>query len=80
MAEGRRHERAGGGADEPDLTDLVTRKEAAALLDVSTYTLDRLRGDGVIPTIRVSARGVRFARGDLLEYLRRRRSPPNDSA
>jgi len=64
-----------GNEPEPELGPLLNRREAAAMLGVSTDTLDRLRAAGEIPTIAVAARSVRFARQDLCEYLRRRRFP-----
>jgi excisionase family DNA binding protein len=57
------------GADE----DLLTAKQVAAMLNVSLATFKRLRarGEGP-PSIRVGERAIRYRRGDVATWLRRR--------
>jgi excisionase family DNA binding protein len=49
--------------------ELITEKEAAELLKVSTKTVSRLRAAGEIPFIR--GRPIRIRLKDLLEYIER---------
>jgi excisionase family DNA binding protein len=48
---------------------LMTRREAANYLRVSERTIDRLRKQKLIPSVKV-ARGVRFLPEDIESYLR----------
>jgi hypothetical protein len=56
----------------PDFEPLLTAKDAARLLSLSTSWLakSRLRGDG--PRYRKVGRAVRYAPSDLREYLKAR--------
>lgn len=60
----------------PDSEDVLTYREAAALLKVSARTLARWTREGRVPYIRLPRRGawsgVRFSRGHLLRWLRQR--------
>jgi excisionase family DNA binding protein len=47
----------------------MTRREAANYLRVSERTIDRLRKQKLIPSVKV-ARGVRFLPEDIESYLR----------
>ena len=47
---------------------VLTRYEAAALLGLSTKTLDRLRAAGAIPALQISKRLVRYLQEDLDAY------------
>ena len=51
--------------------ELLTIKEVAMLLKVSLMTVRRLQG-GQIPFIKVGG-AVRFAKSDIIEYLKRAR-------
>lgn len=60
----------------PDSEDVLTYREAAALLKVSARTLARWTREGRVPYIRLPKRGawsgVRFSRAHLLRWLRQR--------
>ena len=59
---------------EPKPTALVlTKREAAAMLAVSTRTMDRLVSRGDIPHIRLSKRCVRFPSKQLSAWIEARR-------
>jgi excisionase family DNA binding protein len=49
---------------------LLTEKEAARLLSVSTRTLWSLRAAGKIPYVRIAATGIRYSRDDLIRFIR----------
>ena len=51
---------------------LLTRREVAGLLRISTRTLDRLCNERELTPVRVG-RGVRFAKADVERYIRRGR-------
>ncbi len=51
------------------LPDMVTKKEAADYLRISTVTLDRLRKQNLIPAIRVGGR-LKFRRSDLEAFVK----------
>lgn len=51
------------------MKDILSRKDAAAYLDMSTDTLDRLRADGVIQASQVSRRLIKYRRHDLDAYI-----------
>lgn len=51
------------------MKDILSRKDAAAYLDMSTDTLDRLRADGAIPASQVSRRLIKYRRHDLDAYI-----------
>lgn len=53
-----------------DPPELISKKEAARLLDVSIATLDKLRKDG-LKWYRVQS-NVRFKRNEVLEYAEKR--------
>lgn len=60
---------------------LVTKREAARMLGVSERTFWQLRHDGLIPTIHIGRKFIRFSVEDLREFIathRRRRNglPP----
>jgi excisionase family DNA binding protein len=52
------------------LPDMLTKKEAADFLRISTQTLDRLRKQNLIRGVRVGGR-FRFLRSDLEEFVKR---------
>ena len=53
--------------------EVLTKREAAAMLAVSTRTMDRLVSRGDIPHIRLSRRCVRFPSKQLLAWIEARR-------
>lgn len=53
---------------------VLSRQEAAAYLDMSTQTLDRLRANGTITASQVSLRLVKYRLADLDEYLQQCRT------
>jgi len=50
-------------------TPLLTRDQAAALLNVSVTSLDRLTRAGRIPVVRVTTRSVRFRLTDVEAFI-----------
>ena len=50
-------------------TSLLSRREAAELLTVSTRTVARLEDRGKLTPIRLSSRTIRYARKDVLALL-----------
>jgi excisionase family DNA binding protein len=48
--------------------ELYTKKQAAAVLKISTVTIDRLRHSGALPYRKIGAQ-VRFLPEDLQKYL-----------
>jgi predicted DNA-binding transcriptional regulator AlpA len=59
------------GANDPD--DLLTTKQLAAWLGVSTTTLEIWRCEGKGPPfVRITPRMVRYRRGDVLQWLAER--------
>ena len=65
-----------------DPNELLSQTEAAPLVGVAPRTLERKRwaGDGP-PYIRISARCVRYRRGDVLTWVaERRRKSTGDAA
>lgn len=53
----------------PEEDRLITRKKAAARLDVSTRTVDRMASNGELPRIYVRSR-PRFRESDIEKILR----------
>ncbi|WP_422028411.1 helix-turn-helix transcriptional regulator [Pyruvatibacter mobilis] len=60
--------------------DLLYPEEAARVLAVSPSTLKRLKRDGTLPFIRVSARAVRYHPDDLEAYKKAQRTREADTA
>jgi predicted DNA-binding transcriptional regulator AlpA len=56
--------------------DLITTKEAAAMLHMSPATLDtwRCRGKRDLPFIKLSAKIIRYRVGDVREFIKSRTS------
>lgn len=52
--------------------ELLTIKEAAALLKISVSSVRRLQQERYIPFIKVGG-SVRFYRNDIMDYLQKRR-------
>jgi excisionase family DNA binding protein len=65
---------------ESELQDLLTYREAAALLKISSRTLERWTSEGLVPYIRLPQRGtwsgIRFSRSQLQQWLRQRTVKP----
>lgn len=57
------------------MTPLITREEAAKLLNISTGTLDRLAAAGHISSVRVSSRCIRYTSEALEAYVSERSNP-----
>tara|TARA_B100000959_G_scaffold271264_1_gene319188 strand:+ start:140 stop:388 length:249 start_codon:yes stop_codon:yes gene_type:complete len=56
------------------MKQLLTTKQAAEFLNVSTYTLERDRWAGArIPFIKVGPRSVRYTEEDLIKYIESKR-------
>lgn len=61
-------------------SDMLDQKEAAPLIGVSPFTLNRWRHERFGPPfIRISARCVKYRRGDVETWLERRRVETSDS-
>jgi excisionase family DNA binding protein len=50
---------------------LLTRDEVATLLSVSVRTVDRLRAEGLLPTVKVMS-SVRFREEDVSRFINQR--------
>ena len=57
---------------------LLTKAEAAQLLNVSETTVERLISGGRLPVYRISRACTRLDRADVLAYIRSRRSKAAD--
>jgi len=57
-------------------SDLLSRNEAAAMLDIHVRTLDRLILYGRLPCVRIGVGGrtVKVARNDVAKYIADRRT------
>jgi len=55
---------------------LLTRKQAARLLNISPWSLDRLRQRGRLPAISLGPSIVRYLREDLEAFIRQLRQGP----
>ena len=53
-------------------SSLLTKKEVCELLQVSTYTIDRLHKLGLLPRVQISSRTIRFRIEDLKKLIERR--------
>ena len=56
-----------------ELPELATKSEAARFLRTSTRTVDRLRKEGELETVRTRLRGVLIPRESLRAYVKRSR-------
>jgi excisionase family DNA binding protein len=52
------------------MTELLTRRQAAALLGIHVSTLDRWTRSGLVTAIRVGPRAVRYTAGAISQVLR----------
>jgi excisionase family DNA binding protein len=59
---------------------LLTCREAAEAMRVSTRTLFSLTRRGEIRSIRIGCRGVRYSPADLQEWIDRQRGEPAETA
>jgi excisionase family DNA binding protein len=50
-------------------TELLTRKQVAALFQVSTPTIIRLEDAGKLPALRLGAGSVRYKRSDVENFI-----------
>lgn len=66
------YEAGGRTSDSPpeNFNRLVTKKEVAQFISVTTRTIEVMVRDGRIPVIRLG-RTVRFSLADVLEHIRR---------
>ena len=49
---------------------LMTRAEAACILNISTRTIMRLMKSGILPTIKTTSTSVRIPRASVLEFAK----------
>lgn len=59
---------------EGDADQLVTKEQAAKLLAVSEWTVDRWRRQGVLRGVVLSERIIRYRMGDVRQLIRERSS------
>ena len=50
-------------------TELLTRKQIAALFQISTQTIIRMENDGKLPALRLGAGSVRYRRIDVEKLI-----------
>jgi excisionase family DNA binding protein len=61
-----------GARTMPTITDeLLTRKQVAAIFQVSPLTVIRLENDGKLPAIRLGAGSVRYHKSDVENFIRK---------
>jgi hypothetical protein len=70
------HNEAGSSTSNPD--DLLTRKDAAALINYSISSIRRWERVGILPTLRTPSGRVRYRRADVLAAVEPR--PVDDVA
>jgi excisionase family DNA binding protein len=62
----------------PFLNPLLSKQQAAKMLDVSVSTLDRMMNAKTINFVRIGLRRIGFRREDIHDYILRNLDSPND--